>query len=104
MPKANIDYLIDAKRNAGSTVKAMRIGKTGKAAPVTFKRGTKHIVMIGGINAKKYMLHATKAKQRKGELGAKSKLKSNSAEVLVDGKWESLDANLGALTEEAMPE
>ena len=102
MVKHNIDYLIDAKRAAGGTVKAMRIGKTGESVPVTFKRGTKHIVMIGGINAKKYMLHATKAKQRKGELGAKSKLKSNSAEVLVDGKWESLTS--GALTEEAMPE
>ena len=104
MVKANIDYLIDAKRAAGSTVKAMRIGKTGKSVPVTFKPGTKHIVMIGGINAKKYMEHATKAKQRKGELGAKSKLKSNSVQVLVDGNWQPLDANLGALTEEAMPE
>ena len=106
MPKANIDYLIDAKRNAGSTVKAMRIGKTGKAAPVTFKRGTKHIVMIGGINAKKYMERATKAKQCQGDLGAKSKLKSNSAEVLVGGSWKPLDSNLVKLVEEekAVPE
>ena len=103
MVKANIDYLIDAKRRAGSAVTHARIGKTGKAEPVTFMRGTKNIVMIGGINAKNYMPHSTKAKQRKGELGAKSKLKSNSVEVLVGGKWEPLDADLGARIE-AMPE
>ena len=95
MVKHNIDYLIDAKRAAGSTVKAMRIGKTGESVPITFKPGT-NVVLIGGINAKRYLDRATKAKQRNGEFGAKSKHKSNRAMVLVNGNWKPLDAKLAS--------
>ncbi|MBP47346.1 MAG: hypothetical protein CMH53_05355 [Myxococcales bacterium] len=76
MPKANIDYLIDAKRNAGSTVTHMRFGKTGKAARVTFKRGTKHIVMVDGTNAKN--------------------AHGRNPWVLVGGKWKPGDAKLAS--------